>query len=79
MTRRDKCWLVGRRAKKINQAIVAAQAWATLAEKIEDMGDMDMPKFNDLLNAVRQSHLHAVKLANKVGVKILVDTSPVQD
>lgn len=57
-TRRDRCYLIGRRAQILTPAQAAA-AWYHLAEKVERMGDLDVPKFNDLLIAFRVSALRA--------------------
>jgi len=37
----------------------AAQAWHSLAEQLEAMGNVDIPKFNDLLIAVRIATVRA--------------------
>lgn len=52
LTRRDRCYLFGRRAIRLTPP-QAAEAWYKLAEKVESMGDLDVPKFNDLLIALR--------------------------
>jgi hypothetical protein len=52
MTRRDRCYLFGRRAATLTPP-QAAEAWYSLAEKVEGFGTMDVPKFNDLLIAIR--------------------------
>ena len=52
-TRRDLCFVIGRRAAKLsnNQAVYA---WLQLANQLEhNMGGMDVPKFHDLLAAIR--------------------------
>lgn len=55
-TRRDRCHLIGRRAGKLN-LWEAGHAWLHLAAKLEDiLGSPEpgrLPKFNDLLIAVR--------------------------
>lgn len=66
MTRRDQCYLVGRRAKKIENLAVAANAWSKLADKLIAMGEMDVPKFRHLLHAIRRSHLDAEKTARSI-------------
>lgn len=58
MTRRDKCYLVGRRASKLTP-LQAAKAWAYLAWKVESFGEADVPKFNDLIWAIRNGTLVA--------------------
>jgi hypothetical protein len=67
MTRRDMCLLVGRRAGKIQQMEVAACAWAALARRLELMGDLDVPKFRQLLCAIRDSNIYAVKISRESG------------
>ncbi len=57
MTRRDKCALVGKRASLLEPA-QAKEAWYQLAILLDGMGDKDVPKFNDLLRAIRQSTIH---------------------
>ena len=52
MTRRDQCYVVGRRAQTLN-ATEAALAWKALGIQIEDLGKKDMPKYFDLIRAVR--------------------------
>jgi hypothetical protein len=54
VTRRDKVCATGRRAQTLN-ATEAALAWQILAKKMEGMERRDMPKFNDLLRAIRES------------------------
>jgi hypothetical protein len=66
MTRRDQCLVVGRRASKIENIAVAANAWSRLADKLIAMGDMDVPKFRQLLYAIRRSHLDAEKTARAI-------------
>lgn len=58
LTRRDRCYLFGRRAQAVTAAQAAA-AWFHLSERIEAMGSMDIPKFNDLLIAFRVSTVRA--------------------
>lgn len=48
LTRRDRCYLIGRRAFRLSPAQAAA-AWFHFAGKVEALGDRDVPKFNDLL------------------------------
>ena len=60
MSRRDKCYLVGRRAHALTPS-QAATAWAYLAGQLEEMGEIDVPKFQDLLSAIRAGTLHARK------------------
>lgn len=62
MTRRDKCYLVGKRAGKL-PPLEAAAAWQVLAGHIEDMSEQDIPKFNDLLRAIRKATIDAKAVA----------------
>lgn len=52
MTRRDKVYLVGKRAMKLSRD-EAVSAWDSLALSLEAMGAKDIPKFEDLLQAIR--------------------------
>lgn len=54
MTRRDQCYFVGRRARTCSIAQSAA-AWLNLATRLEEMGEKDLPKFCDLLSAIRRA------------------------
>jgi hypothetical protein len=56
LTRRDRCYLFARRASRLTPP-QAAEAWYALADKVEAMGEMDVPKFNDLLIAFRVATL----------------------
>lgn len=52
VTRRDKCWSVGRRALLLPPER-AAIAWLAVARDLVAMGERDLPKFNDLLRSIR--------------------------
>lgn len=58
LARRDQCFVVGNRAVRLND-IEAAAAWRELATRLGEMGDRDMPKFADLLGAIRAATIHA--------------------
>jgi hypothetical protein len=60
LTRRDRCFLVGRRAGKLNYS-QAITAWFAFAVRVEEFGEKDVPKFNDILTAMRD----ATKVAKK--------------
>lgn len=65
MTRRDTCYAVGRRMAKLAPDEAAA-AWQRLATSLVEMFDMDIPKYKDLLAAIRNATIHgkkAVKVA----------------
>ena len=61
MTRRDRCYLVGRRAKRLEPP-QAAIAWDELATLVENFGDRDMPKFDDLLKAIRTATIEGAQV-----------------
>lgn len=61
LTRRDRCYIIGRRAFRLT-ASQAQFAWWHLAELIERMGELDVPKFNNLLIAVRVATVRAKRL-----------------
>jgi hypothetical protein len=54
MTRRDLCYLAGKRASKLTPA-QAAKAWEHLSVALEALGERDLPKFRDVIQAVRLS------------------------
>lgn len=56
--RRDRCYFVGLRAAKLSP-LQAARAWAHLAARLESLGKTDLPKFRDLLNAIRDATITA--------------------
>jgi hypothetical protein len=63
-TRRDMCYSVGRRAAALKPQEAAA-AWQRLATLLGEMGEKDIPKFKDMLAAVRFANIHG-KQAGKV-------------
>lgn len=54
LIRRDLCGIVGERAAKLSDR-QAARAWRNLAKELEALCEKDIPKFRDLLSAVRRS------------------------
>lgn len=58
MTRRDRCYLFGRRAARLTSA-QAAEAWFEFSSRIEELGEADVPKFNDMLIAFRAATVRA--------------------
>lgn len=60
MTRRDLCYLVGKRAFKLHPNQAAA-AWYRFATLVEGFGERDIPKFRDLLGAMRHSTIKAAR------------------
>ncbi len=57
--RRVRCYLVGRRASKLTPP-QAVEAWYSLARQLEAMEEKDIPKFLDLLCAIRAANLFAL-------------------
>lgn len=58
-TRRDMCYLIGKRASKLTPPQMVA-AWQMLARQLEDrLAEMDVPKFRDLLALVRAATIRA--------------------
>lgn len=58
MTRRDSCYLIGSRASKLTTT-QAYTAWHALAHKLIAMGEMDMPKYRTVVQAIRQSTIES--------------------
>jgi|SRR5688572_17484946 len=58
LTRRDRCYLIGRRAATCSPDQAVA-AWNHLARMVEKFGEKGVPKFNDLLIAVRVATVFA--------------------
>lgn len=58
LTRRDRCWLVGIRASLLSDA-AGARAWMELAARLQSLENKDVPKFDDLLGAVRSATIAA--------------------
>lgn len=54
MNRRDKVYLVAKRAWRLT-GCDAAKAWGHLALDLETIAKTDMPKFRDLLRAIRRA------------------------
>lgn len=52
LPRRDRCYLIGGRAARLSKA-ESARAWQFLALKLEEMAEKDIPKFEDVVRAVR--------------------------
>lgn len=57
LCRSDLCWVIGARASRLTGE-QAAIAWTHLAGELQQLGEsVDMPKFRQLLEAVRASYL----------------------
>ncbi len=63
MTRRDRCHLTAKRAQKLTRG-ESAYAWFVVAAHLEALGDPErtahqVPKFKDLLRAIRKATIAA--------------------
>lgn len=58
MTRRDRCYFMGRRGKTLSEQHMA-NAWGLLCQSLVELGDRDMPKFDDVLLAIRAATIRA--------------------
>lgn len=61
-TRRDRCYLIGQRAARLSPA-QAAEAWFFMARRIEELGDVDVPKFNTILTHFRRATIAGARPA----------------
>lgn len=65
-TRRDLCYVLGRRTGKLD-LWSAGWAWLELADFLEGFGEPSsphykhLPKFQDLINAIRTAQLRGIK------------------
>lgn len=59
------CHLIGKRAQCVTPQEAAA-AWFKLAERLEEMSELDIPKFRDLIISIRVSHIYAKSAVRKV-------------
>ncbi len=64
--RRDRCYFVGRRAHTLSPP-QAAEAWYLLAERVEALGDRDLPKYRDLITAIRDATIHGCQFDRRDG------------
>jgi hypothetical protein len=60
LTRRDRCFVTGSRAIRLTDP-EAVKAWRELSTRLGEMADRDVPKFNDLLDAIRAATIHGRK------------------
>ncbi|HWY74984.1 MAG TPA: hypothetical protein VN281_05175 [Verrucomicrobiae bacterium] len=58
MTRRDKCHIAGTQAQRLDEK-QSAIAWHLLAGELVELGDADIPKFRQLMMAIRSSTILA--------------------
>lgn len=56
--RRDRCELIGRRGKTLSEKHMA-NAWGLLCQSMVELGERDMPKFEDVLKAIRLATIRA--------------------
>lgn len=63
LPRRDLCHITGGRAQKLKPC-EAESAWYSLADKLQDMGEKDVPKFADLLSAIRTATIKGRRVGN---------------
>jgi hypothetical protein len=59
VTRRDLCDLVGQRAAQLSDRQATA-AWRSLARDMEQLGEKDVPKFRDVIRAIRAATIEGV-------------------
>jgi len=61
LNRRDRCWLVGRRAARLSED-GAVTAWGILSAYLEHtLSERDVPKFNDLIGVIRTATIEGAK------------------
>lgn len=59
------CELVGRRMQKMG-TMASANAWNELGRHLESLGDCDIPKFIDLITAMRAFTIRYSAIAKKL-------------
>lgn len=64
LPRRDRCFVYSRRASRLHQQ-QAAIAWNYLSGELESLSQRDIPKFEDLMRAIR----HATAVGRRVKVE----------
>jgi hypothetical protein len=69
MTRRDHCHLVGSRAFKLNVQ-ESSLAWTELAYQLMELGEKDIPKYRDLIHAIRTATVRARKTARTAALPV---------
>lgn len=58
LPRRDRCAIVGARMVRLDRA-QASMAWRILATAIMDLEHRDIPKFNDIIQAIRHATIQS--------------------
>lgn len=56
--RRELCYIIGRRAFNLT-VNEGARAWFDMATSLESLAHKDVPKFNDLVRAIRRATIQA--------------------
>jgi len=64
LPRRDMCHVIGRRAQKLSPE-ESAYAWQMLGRQLEQMGDLDMPKFKHLITTIRAATVCGRQITSK--------------
>lgn len=59
LPRRDRCFLVGKRALQLRRR-QAATAWYALAGQLVELGDSDIPKYKNVIRAIRKATILGV-------------------
>ncbi|HXJ75742.1 MAG TPA: hypothetical protein VNM37_22990, partial [Candidatus Dormibacteraeota bacterium] len=57
-TRRDLCYLLGRRGSRFN-LLQSAEAWGILCRQLEALGEKDVPKWMDVMVAINVARISA--------------------
>jgi hypothetical protein len=78
MPRRDRCHLIGHLGHRLTPAQAEA-AWFELCAALERLGEKDIPKFNDLLESVRNATIHAKRVGSSAGFSRRVGISQVSN
>lgn len=58
LSRRDRCYLIGRRGKTLSEKNMA-NAWGLLCQSMVELGERDVPKFEDVIAAIRTATVRA--------------------
>lgn len=57
MNRRDRCEMIARRMGELNTE-EAERAWRHLSGGVTGLGELDIPKFENLLSAIRAATIY---------------------
>lgn len=58
--RRDQCYSIGRRASLLTPT-QCVEAWLILAKRLEAIGELDVPKYLDVITTIRAATIVARK------------------